>query len=625
MIEIIYFCFVAVLSAALGQRIFRILKVRFELYLEEMAFAFPMGLAALAYIVFFLGILGFLYSLIVIIMTIIFCIILRKEIKQQFLSIYGYTKNFKNAVKKHKLGKFYLLSAFFIFLLIALNFLVSLSPPYHYDVLAYHLTIPKLYINAHKIVYLPSIFYSNLPMLVETIYMLGMLLHGAILSNLIACSMGVALSLAIFLFCRRFFGIKVAILASLTFYSFPMVIRLAHTPHVDVQFALFVFMGLYALFLYLDSQDIKFLMLSSIFAGLGISSKIFGIVAFLGIFAVLLIHLFGRLKDRKISFRYLLKMAVIFCFIAFILVFPWLLKSYMFTDNPVWPFLSGVFKSKYWDSEHQEHLLKIFNLRELTIMSFIRLPWDIQTQAGSSTANIDDDDGIGPYFMAFLPLYFILPRKNRMINIFFIVLLIYLAVWFFLTTTFRYIIFSWPIIAIIAAYVAVELMGNKALTKFLKLILLFTFVFGILFWTAANAKAIKVSLGLQSQNDFYLKNIGPIYKASKFINSNLPDSSRILLFRDNRGYFIDKQYVLGDPLLQSYIDYSKFKNEQDMYNELKHLGITHILTNNEFEWRGFIFNEYRYNTKIVYLMDRLLKKSAISLYNYGGIEIYELK
>tara|TARA_Y100000031_G_C7869428_1_gene225654 strand:- start:119 stop:490 length:372 start_codon:yes stop_codon:yes gene_type:complete len=123
-----------------------------------------------------------------------------------------------------------------------------------------------------------------------------------------------------------------------------------------------------------------------------------------------------------------------------------------------------------------------------------------------------------------------------------------------------------------------------------------------------------------------------MYEPSMFINSNLPENSRILLFREWKGFFLERDYVWADPLIQVYVDYSKFKNEKDYYEELKRLNITHILINEGFqiEDKGSVVSEIRYSPRILELTGNLLKKYTINLYDqtqYNGdrILIYELK
>lgn len=627
-IELFYFVFLVLVSYALGQRILKYKGIRFDSGQEKFVFAFPLGLAALAYITFLIGILGFLYKSVLILILFFILVILFNDVKVIISDLTRFIRNFnaKSIIKKFNIGfNFFSIVFAFLLLFVIINFVMAFVPPWHFDVIAYHLAIQKIYIMAHQIIYIPYIFYSNLPSLVDTIYLVGLLLHSGILSNLLAYSLGVTIVLTIYCFCRRFFNWKIALLASFIFYSFPMVIRGTRTSHIDVQFALFVFLSLYGLIIYFKSGEKKHLVLSAIFAGLGGSSKIFGPVAAIGILIVLTAHFLSRAQKGKYQYKTAIFYLTIFCLIALAITLPWLLKNYFFTGNPFWPAFNEEFNGKYWDSKHQKDLADIAHKRSLSIVNYIRLPWDIHTQAGSSIGNIDLDESIGPYFLAFLPLYFILPRKNNLINILFWLLFTYLTIWFFLSHVLRHIIVSWPLIAIISAYVIVELSKNSHISKTIKLLLVFTFSFNFLVLGVANIKNIPVVAGLETHDEFLSKYPGSIYQASKFINSNLPENAKILLFRDTRGYYLDREYVWADPLFQLYINYSKINDEDDFYNELRSKGITHILINTEFEWRGQVVYENRYSQQILNIMDNLSKKYTTNLYNENGILINELK
>lgn len=625
---ILFFLLVLSVSFALGRKILALMGIKLESSLENFVFSFPLGMSVLAYMTFFLGIMGLLYKSVLIAALLIIFIILIKDIRSTALMLFNFANslNIKNIIKKHRSGlNFFSVLAAFLFLFAALNFIISFSPPWHYDVAAYHLAVSKIYIREHQIIYLPYIFFSNLPPLVDSISLMGLLLHSGILSNLFGYSLGIAFLLAIYSFCRRFFNRMVAMLASLIFYSMPMVIGLSSTAHVDVQFALFIFLSFYGLFLYFNTENYKNLALCAIFAGFGVVSKIFGAVAASGILLLLAIHTFHGLAKKKFNYKTALGILMIFCFIAAAVALPWLLKNYFYTGNPLWPAFNEVFHGKYWDRGHQEDLSHMINIRQTSLINYLRLPLDIHTQAGKDIGNIDEDEGIGPYFLAFLPLYFFLRRKNRIIDIFFIMLLVYITMWFFLSYFLRYLIFIMPMVAIISGYVIAELAKNKYLSKILKILLVLTFSFNFLIWFGSNAKEIPVAIGLESKNDFYLKYPGPIYRASQFINSNLPENSKILLFRDNRGLFLDRDYVWGDPLLQLYIDYSQFENEDDFYEKLKSIGVTHILVNTKFKFREHIVNDYRYSEKILNMTGNLLEKHTTNLYDKDAILINELK
>ena len=630
MIELLYFIFVVIVSTALGHRILRLIGLRFEKNLESFIFSMPLGLAAIAYITFFIGIAGFLYKSVLIVFLAALFLLFFREIKEAMKIFFGFIKkiNLSKIKKKCEIGfNFFTLAIGFLIFLVIGNFIGTFVPPWHFDVLAYNLAVPKVYIRAHQIVYMPDNFYSNLPSLVNTIYLMGLLLHSGVLSNMLGYVLGVNLVLAIFYFCSRFFNFKIAVLSSLIFYSFPNVIRLSRTSHVDIQLASFIFLAFYGLFIYLDSGSNKHLVMSGIFAGLGASSKIFGIVGVCGISVILLSDIISRLLKKELNYKKALLKLFIFFLVVLIIFSPWLLKNYIFTGNPVWPAMNGVFNGKYWDKEHQEQVAKLTLKRVPSIINFLRLPWDIHTQTGSRIPieNIDYEESIGPYFLVFLPLYFILKKKNKVINKFFVLILVSVSIWFFLSYVLRYIIFVWPLIAIISAYVIVELLKNPQISKIVKILLVFTFCFNIAVWAAMNLKSLPVAFGLETHDEFLSRYPGSVYKASKFINANLPEDSKILLFRDKRGFYLDRNYLWADPLFQDYIDYSKIKNEDYYYNLLKSIGITHVLVNTEFEWRGQIAYEHRYSQRILNMMDRFLKKYTKNLYNNYGILVNELR
>ncbi|MBI3035991.1 glycosyltransferase family 39 protein [Candidatus Woesearchaeota archaeon] len=629
MIELLYLVFLILVSAALGQRILGFIGIKFDKELEKFIFSMPLGLAVLAYITFFIGVAGFLYKSVLMAILLLLFVFLIKDVKSALFTLFKFIKgiNKKGLAKRYGIGfNFFTLVIVFLLVFILVNLIGSFVPPWHFDVIAYHLAIQKIYIRAHQIMYIPYIFYSNHPSLIDTVYLVGLLLYNGVLSNLLGYSLAAMIVLAIYSFCKRFFNsMVIGVLASMIFYSFPMVIRGTRTSHIDVQFALFVFLSLYGLFIYFQSGDKKHLVLSAIFAGFGGSSKIFGPIAAIGIFIVLGSYLLLRISKNKIQYKTVIIRTFIFCLIVGAIILPWLLKNYFFTGNPFWPAFNDIFNGEYWDSEHQKDVSGLARKRVLSITNFIRLPWDIHTQTGSAIGNIDYDEGIGPYFMAFLPLYFFLRKKHKIINILFLLLFVYLTMWFFLSHVLRHAIYSWPPIAIISAYVIAELFKNSYISKTVKVLLIFTFSFNLLILLAATAKSMPVALGLETQDHFNLKYPGSIYKASKFINSNLPENAKILLFRDTRGFYLDRDYVWADPLFQLYIDYSKFRNEDDFYKELKKIGITHILVNTEFEWRGQIVYEHRYSPRILSMMDHMLKKYTISLYDEDGILVNELK
>jgi hypothetical protein len=74
-----------------------------------------------------------------------------------------------------RLGKFL---AACITLTLFFTLLSSLSPPFHFDALTYHLVLPRLYLEAGRFYYVPQNMYWGMPQTAEMLYTWAMALAG---------------------------------------------------------------------------------------------------------------------------------------------------------------------------------------------------------------------------------------------------------------------------------------------------------------------------------------------------------------------------------------------------------------------------------------------------------------
>lgn len=613
-IEIIYFLFVLLASFSVGKRVLKPFKLDMGFF-EELVFGVSMGYVVFLYFTFFLGILGLLYSWLFKVVFVLLVVVslfdlryLKKKVKNPFSNA-GF------------LAKF-LIACLLVFFL--LNFIVSLSPPHGSDVLSYQLAVPKIYIRAHSILYLPSIFMANQPPGIQMIYLFGLILNGAILANLIAYSIPVMLSLAIITFSKRFFKLEVGLLGALIFYSMPHLMLSATKPYSDTPLALFCFLAFYAFIIWFKKMDIKWLIISGIMMGVAFSIKYFSIIAFASIFLFLLVRLFALPKERK-SFWSKIYTLIVFCFMAFLMFSPFLVKSYVYTGNPIYPLLPTIFDGRYYDVQHFELFKQSLATHGfgINVKSYILLPWNV-TMHGQMFA---DFMGIGAVFLAFIPLLFFTYRKNYVLNLLLGISILIITAWFLMgAQEVRYVRFLLPLLSVLASFVVVQLFSfrSKLVNLVVVGLLLSNLAFNMALWAGVNKQEIPVIFGLESEEQFYdgLKD-WQLYDASKFINGNTPENSKILLYRDNRGYFIDREYVHADFHL-GYVDFLKFKNEDDFLFRLRELGITHILVNT-----NALGGPEDEHTIIFGRFDNIFRsfvdKYAERIYSRKGIEVYGLK
>ena len=254
---------------------------------------------------------------------------------------------------------------------LALALLVTTVPPgviwaeegFGYDVLEYHLEVPKEYYHEGQITYLPHNIYSNFPMNAEMLYLLAMVvkddaIEAAILAKYLNVLLGVLFVVTAWLVGREYdpaAGVVCALVAG----SAPWVMFLCGMAYVENGMLFFGMLSVACLGLYADprrSRDDgwRLVFLTGLFAGLSCGFKYTAVamIAF-PLFIVLCMLAIGRKRSRTgdvaehedprvlVSLgqrrtRAILHPAV-FLLGTLITFSPWLIKNTVMTGNPVFP------------------------------------------------------------------------------------------------------------------------------------------------------------------------------------------------------------------------------------------------------------------------------------------------
>src|SRR5205085_10367980 len=90
--------------------------------------------------------------------------------------------------------------------------------------LSSHLAVPKIYLEHHRIVYLPTDHHSNFPFLVEMLFTIGLLFDGYALANLFHFACGALCVAALWMLGRRYFTPAAGRIAALAFATTPIVL-----------------------------------------------------------------------------------------------------------------------------------------------------------------------------------------------------------------------------------------------------------------------------------------------------------------------------------------------------------------------------------------------------------------
>ncbi len=262
----------------------------------------------------------------------------------------------------------------------ALGLLASTMPPgvlwpeegNGYDVLEYHLGVPREYFEAGRIAYLPHNIYSNFPFNVEMLYLLTMVLRGgpieavftAQLLNVLLGGLAVA---AIWLAGREF-GRAAGLVAGVAAGSCPFIPYLCGVAYVENGMILFAALALAAavrLTRISGDARLRWALVGGLLAGLACGCKYTAApMVFAPLSCAVLMALWcSRGEGQKPSRAAGLHALAVF-FVGWAVTFgPWLAKNAVWTGNPVFPLARAVLPERAgrWADEpaarwHEGHL-----------------------------------------------------------------------------------------------------------------------------------------------------------------------------------------------------------------------------------------------------------------------------
>jgi len=583
-----------------------------------------LGLGVLAHLTYVLGMFGLLYEsfawLVVLTGTVI-----------ALIDFYKHRKVFQESARLPQFTWFSL----FMFVVLILNAIYplltgALSPPVWWDEAAYHLAVPKIYINHRSIVYIPFIPYSNWPMEGEMLFTLGLLLRSEILSHLIEWSSVMLTCWGLYLLGKKIFSSSVGLLAGVLFLLTPMVNTLAGTALIEPTLTLFTFLAVFCFVEWTETLQRRLLVLSALFGGLAASTKLNG--ALVPLILGLLTAVVTMMRSYS-SYRWKqsIQNFVSYGLISFTVVMPWYLKSWVHTGNPFWPFLLEVFGGKNWDALGNEYLLGFIRKPNLplTPVNWLLGLWRLSTRPllfGPLQFSV------GMHYWIGLPLA--LPAllwgrsslRNHLRTLLMITLIFYTA-WFLQTHQSRFLMPTIPLLALLSA-VGIEWLINLCKEQLGLLIRSGLALFlACASWLATPESRAQVNdhwaflSGQLTREEFLLREV-PGYAAFAYANKVLPDDAYVLLaLYESRGYYLDRNYMWANPISQRALRFEEFKDVSDLANALRARGFTHIL----FRPVGLErFTYIRYGEDITRLVRSLLAQECRLVYSTPELEIYEL-
>lgn len=567
--------FVTVLGT--GNRMCKAGRVPFETVLDELVFSAAAGVGLLSYLTLGLGLAGLLYpesiyGLGALLLSVAFlpAYTLLTRFAQQ-------RKNFAEVFWPFNRNTLMLL---LLGLFVSIQLFRACAPVTEWDAVYYHLAAPKIYAQQHHISFLPYMINVNYVVGMEMIYTVCLLLQDDTLPQLISVLNSVLLLLTIFAFGKKYLSREAGLLAGLIFYTVPWVMYYTPFAKPDITLTWFATLAVYAYlqWRHAEKPSLRWLSCAAVLAGLAAACKLTG--AMIGI--ILGGWLGGQILRERLRTASAPPPPVravpnvrtfgVFALIFTVMLAPWYLKNYVWTGNPVWPYLYGVFGGANWSPEAAAGIYKEaggdYNTYGLT--AFLRIPWDVTLSFKNGVCS--------PLFLAFLPTLLMLPRRPPIIRTFLLYSAAYVLFWFYITQQMRFLFPIFPILSLATAYPMIQLSRQKVFRVSNNGIAAVFLLFALAYLGGLTVYVAGGVLGIETRAE-YLQKRAWLFQEADYINRTLPLTSKIGIFF-GPGYYVDREYLYLWPYYQAVVNVAQMQTAADLLRRFHELRITHLVWEN---------------------------------------------
>ena len=476
-----------------------------------------------------------------------------------------------------------------ITLLLAL--LAALMPPTDWDGLFYHLTGPSWALSAGRIgppqANLPHLCF---PGLMESLFMLAMMLRGDIAAKLLHWSFALLLGGLVYRITRRHLNVKPGWGAVIALYATPMVAVLSAWAYNDLALAFFQIAALYAVLNGFErrdaAQDAAWFGVAGGLAGLAMGLKY---TAFICPVTLTALIAWDAVRQKR-PFKQTLSWMALFSVVAIVVASPWYLRNLTFTGNPVYPFAYNIFGGREWSQWLADWYAQagtglggdVWALLGLPVMLTVGM-WDMNYFDGRT----------GPLFLVALPILLLIAlfdrRKPRALAGLLCFALAQYVVWVMGVASSRSLFQSRLLLTALvtlcpALAYAYDVLGrfNRpgfSLQRFVRLALILVLLFNVVYQTldVIRLRPLQYIVGQESRDDFLIRQLGGHYMAMQTV-AELPVGAHVQFLWEPRSYY-SRRLVQPDPILETW------KHLCDLHNrdvdaiaaEWQGRGVTHIL------------------------------------------------
>lgn len=534
------------IASGLGRVITKPFKPEKWTYLEMLVISLPVGLAAIGYSVFFLGLMGWINPIHLLIFLILTSLLSFNSSISVVVDGLRTLVVFKKTLSGFSHLKKVLFAAGFLALLLSL--LQAFTPPWDYDGLAYHIQGPRLFLQVGRIIPLPENWFTFYPSTWEMVYLLGMGLGSDIFARLIHFATLIVFLLATYAFGKRYLPAPGGWVAVATLLGTPILLLWGNAAYTDIAWALFQFLAIALVLKWNNDRKPGMLILAGMMQGLALGSKY---LALSGAAILLVVVLWQSARNGKkwVRLNQSVKSGVFFGLAALIIGLPWYLKNYLWTSNPIFPLylpqnLIDPVQILIWMD-----YVNSFGTGN-NWYDYLLLPINLYLQHEKFGTFMGSMEMASPIFLAVFAYPLIRKelrsRFTRTLDLLGITTLLFFLSWAVGSQQTRFLLPVFPGLSILSSAVLLALtrgqkskrLGRVLMTGLVGGMVVVTLIFMGIYIGLLRPQ--NVILGRETKAMFLQRVLGD-YSAFQYINDELPDSARVMSLWDGRGYYCDSK------------------------------------------------------------------------------------
>ncbi|MFC1667858.1 ArnT family glycosyltransferase [Chlamydiota bacterium] len=478
------------------------------------------GFSLFSFLVFFLGLCGLIDSRIYIVILCGCALLSRREmvsiLRLSFSSLKSFLSDERSLFSRVFIGM--------LLLLMLLNLLNSLTPVLDYDVLEYHLGCLKEYLLQGKIGFISTNVYCSFPSHVEMVYLMFLKLGMNTLPKLIHCFFGIFSLGALYAFTRLKNNRETAILVGCLFYITGMISLLSGKALIDLGLVFYSVLAVGTFMVFLEKKILPLLIISGFFSGICLATKLTGIF-------VVIIPLIIVLFIARIQFKKVLLYVLCVCIVSL----PWVIKSWVDTGNPVFPFLSSLFKTTVMSPEMSNRFF-LYHFPQEGLVSGINNMWHSVGVGALSS----------PLILILFPFFFSF-KKNRSELFLFIYVISASILWAFVTRkALRFLMPVLPFYWYICGVRVYALKTHSIIKTILKMVIISVFIMSmcVSFLLVIELDSLSYFFRIVDKDTYLTKKL-PHFQAVSYINEHISSQKTVLYIGEARTFYVNAPVSSG--------------------------------------------------------------------------------